>query len=238
MGWTQMGTSEDDMGSSSVGILSGDIASHFSNLAYGRWCQDPSCQGSVPPFPVSHSYVPGQHQWKGLAQPFYPLVRSTPHFNGQLVACSSPPIHSGYQGLHVRPVARSSTVGKTPRPKSGTGTYLPNMNHFSCREKQSLGKAKYQNSSYAQNICAQSTAFHQKGTQQSRNTHVDDSKSVTCLANADQSKFAASGISSYPPSGLMAAKSTSASQTVQMDTGLNALCSDDQEGQKSVAVSK
>ncbi|GMI74063.1 hypothetical protein like AT3G61690 [Hibiscus trionum] len=133
-------------------ILNGDIANHWQNLQYGRFCQnsrDPPNLLYPSPFVAPPVYLQGQPPWVGPRRP----LSSNMNIFSQL---------TGY-GPHILPVTPLQSVsnrpangfprdvGEMPRYRGGTGTYLPNPK-FAVRERHYTnarrGKYNYDKNGY------------------------------------------------------------------------------------------
>ncbi|KAL2468862.1 nucleotidyltransferase [Forsythia ovata] len=121
-------------------ILNSDFASHWQNLQFGRFCQNPQYHGPLlhpSPVVVPPVYLQGHFAYDN---PDGPLSANMNLFT-QLM--------SSY-GHHLIPAAPLQSVSSRPpnvyqhytngmpRYRSGTGTYLPNPK-FSARERHSSG---------------------------------------------------------------------------------------------------
>ncbi|XP_059301561.1 uncharacterized protein LOC132053510 isoform X2 [Lycium ferocissimum] len=109
-------------------ILHSDFASHWQNLQYGRFCQNPRHPGPLvypSPVMVPPVYLRGHFPWDGPGRP------SSANMNlfTQLMSYGGPrvlPI-SPLQSVSNRPPNMfQHYVEDIPRYRSGTGTYLPN----------------------------------------------------------------------------------------------------------------
>ncbi|GAB2271798.1 hypothetical protein Dimus_006629 [Dionaea muscipula] len=130
-------------------ILNSDFASHWQNLQYGRYCQNPIVHGPVvyqspivaPPVYLQGGRVP----WDGPGRPFPTNVNvfsQIMSYGRRLVPVAPIPSLSN----------RTSSVyqryaDELPRYRSGTGTYLPSPKPSSARERQSSGtrRSNYNN---------------------------------------------------------------------------------------------
>ncbi|TYH56790.1 hypothetical protein ES332_D08G045500v1 [Gossypium tomentosum] len=125
-------------------ILNSDIASHWQNLLYGRFCQNSRYPpNSLYPSPVvvPPIYLQGHFPWDGPGRPlsydmnlFSQLMNYGPH-----VLPVAP-----LQSVSNRPATFQRYVDEMPRYHSGTGTYLPNPK-VSMRERSSANtrRGKY-----------------------------------------------------------------------------------------------
>ncbi|KAF8673715.1 hypothetical protein HU200_048465 [Digitaria exilis] len=105
-------------------ILNSDFISHWQNLQYGRFCQNPRPLGPVLyPFPAPPMYLQGHAAWDGPGRPVPPNVNWA-----QMVG-------PGQRVLPVMPLQSATERGTgvlqhygedAPRYRGGTGTYLPN----------------------------------------------------------------------------------------------------------------
>ncbi|XP_076919004.1 uncharacterized protein LOC143579645 isoform X1 [Bidens hawaiensis] len=106
-------------------ILNSDFASHWQNLQFGRFCQSPYQHGP-PAYPsplmVPPVYLQGRVPWDGPGRPVpnMNLVTQFMNYGPQLVPVTAPV--SSRPGNVYQPY-----VEDIPRPRSGTGTYLPNL---------------------------------------------------------------------------------------------------------------
>ncbi|CAK9165785.1 unnamed protein product [Ilex paraguariensis] len=119
-------------------ILNSDFASHWQNLQYGRFCQNPRPHGPLvypSPVMVPPTYLQGRFPWDGPGRP----VSANMNLFTQLMS----------YGPHLVPVAPLQSVSHRPpnvyqryddmpRYRSGTGTYLPNP-RVSARDRHSSG---------------------------------------------------------------------------------------------------
>ncbi|CAK9140504.1 unnamed protein product [Ilex paraguariensis] len=120
-------------------ILNSDFASHWQNLQFGRFCQNPRYHGPLV-YPssamVPPTYLQGRSPWDGPGSP----VSANINLVTQLMS----------YGPHLFPVAPLQSVSnrppnvyqryadEMPRYRSGTGTYLPNPK-VSPRDRHSSG---------------------------------------------------------------------------------------------------
>ncbi|MBA0656087.1 hypothetical protein Goklo_008483 [Gossypium klotzschianum] len=106
-------------------ILNGDIASHWQNLQYGRFCQNPRYPPLIYPSPVvvPPVYLQGHFPWDGPGRPPSNVNLFSQFMNyGPRVVPVSP-----LQSVPNRPSSvYQRYVDEMPRYRSGTGTYLPN----------------------------------------------------------------------------------------------------------------
>ncbi|XP_049345632.1 uncharacterized protein LOC125810154 isoform X1 [Solanum verrucosum] len=120
-------TSIEASGGHKSDILNSDFASHWQNLQYGRFCQNPRQPGPLvypSPVMVPPAYLQGRFPWDGPGRP------SSANMNlfTQLM-------NYGPRVLPISPLQSVSNrppnmfqhyVDDMPRYRSGTGTYLPN----------------------------------------------------------------------------------------------------------------
>ncbi|GMI69580.1 hypothetical protein like AT3G61690 [Hibiscus trionum] len=125
-------------------ILNGDIASHWQNLQYGRFCQNPRYPPLIYPSPVvvPPVYLQGHFPWDGPGRPPSSNVNLFSQFMnyGPRVVPVTP-----LQSVSNRPAnVYQRYVDEMPRYRSGTGTYLPNPK-VPMRERHSsnLRRGKY-----------------------------------------------------------------------------------------------
>ncbi|KAL4379905.1 hypothetical protein GQ457_02G001120 [Hibiscus cannabinus] len=128
-------------------ILNGDIASHWQNLQYGRFCQNPRYPPLIYPSPVGVPpvYLQGHFPWDGPGRPSSSNVNPFSQFMnyGPRVVPVTP-----LQSVSNRPAnVYQRYVDEMPRYRSGTGTYLPNpvSQKVSMRERHSANarRGKY-----------------------------------------------------------------------------------------------
>ncbi|KAH7859432.1 hypothetical protein Vadar_001095 [Vaccinium darrowii] len=110
-------------------ILNSDLDSHWQNLQYGRFCQDPRHNGGplVYPSPVAVPpvYVQGHCPWNGPGRPLsanMTLLSQLMSYGPQIV----PVMQSPSLVSNRPPNVYQHYVDKVPRHRSGTGTYIPN----------------------------------------------------------------------------------------------------------------
>ncbi|KAK9074290.1 hypothetical protein SSX86_006887 [Deinandra increscens subsp. villosa] len=117
-------------------ILHSDFASHWQNLQFGRFCQSPHQPGpSVYPSPlmVPPVYLQGRVPWDGPGRPVpnNNLVTQLVNYGPRLIPVAAP---ASTRPPNVYP----RYVEDLPRPRSGTGTYLPNLKAV-VRDRSSSG---------------------------------------------------------------------------------------------------
>ncbi|XP_039004156.1 uncharacterized protein LOC120131177 isoform X2 [Hibiscus syriacus] len=107
-------------------ILNGDIASHWQNLQYGRFCQNPRYPPMIYPSPVvvPPVYLQGHFPCDGPGRPSSNANIFSQFINyGPRVV----PVTTPLQSVSNRPAnVYQRYVDEMPRYRSGTGTYLPN----------------------------------------------------------------------------------------------------------------
>eukprot|EP01018_Ginkgo_biloba_P015244 Gb_32202 [translate_table: standard] len=137
------------IGSTSEGLscpgfdLSGDFGTYLSNLEYGKSCQDSGSQGSIMPLPMLSLYVQKQHARKGHAMPIHANMSMLPYVHGYGVAPVRPFLHaSGYLGSNPVILPGTFSGDELPKPRSGTGTYIPNPSHRSYKERYSPNRGR------------------------------------------------------------------------------------------------
>ncbi|KAJ8556234.1 hypothetical protein K7X08_022992 [Anisodus acutangulus] len=122
-------------------ILNSDFASHWQNLQYGRFCQNPRHPGPLvypSPVMVPPVYLQGRFPWDGPGRP------SSANMNlfTQLMSYGGGPRVlpiSPLQSVSNRPPNMfQHYVEDIPRYRSGTGTYLPNPK-ASARDRHAPG---------------------------------------------------------------------------------------------------
>ncbi|KAH9732317.1 NTP transf 2 domain-containing protein [Citrus sinensis] len=108
-------------------ILNSDFLSHWQNLQYGRFCQNPRLSSPLiypSPMMVPPVYLQGRFPWDGPGRPlsanmnlFTQLISYGPHLAPvtPLQSASNRPA-----GVYQR------YIDEMPRYRAGTGTYLPN----------------------------------------------------------------------------------------------------------------
>ncbi|KAJ4956694.1 hypothetical protein NE237_013477 [Protea cynaroides] len=117
-------------------ILNSDFASHWQNLQYGRFCQNPRYHGPViypSPMMVPPVYLQGHFPWDGPGRPLSAnvnLVTQLMNYGSRLVPVAP------LQPASNRPAGVYQRYGEeVPRYRGGTGTYLPNTK-ASFRDRQ------------------------------------------------------------------------------------------------------
>ncbi|OVA11438.1 Nucleotidyl transferase domain [Macleaya cordata] len=118
-------------------ILNSDFTSHWQNLQFGRFCQNPRYHGPLiypSPVMVPPVYLQGHFPWDGPGRPI--------SANGNLF---TQPMNYGPRPIPVSPLQPGSQRPNgvyqrygddVPRYRGGTGTYLPNRK-VPFRERQS-----------------------------------------------------------------------------------------------------
>ncbi|KAL3536716.1 hypothetical protein ACH5RR_000082 [Cinchona calisaya] len=108
-------------------ILNSDFASHWQNLQFGRFCQNPRHHGPViypSPVMVPPVYLQGHFPWDGPGRPLSAngnLFTQLMNYGPRLVPVAP------LQSVSNRPSnVYQYHVEDMPRYRSGTGTYLPN----------------------------------------------------------------------------------------------------------------
>ncbi|KAL7254236.1 hypothetical protein ACSBR1_008604 [Camellia fascicularis] len=108
-------------------ILNSDFASHWQNLQYGRFCQDPRDHGPMfypPSVVVPPMYMQGHFPWDSPGRPLSAnasLFTQLMGYGPRMYPVS--PLQSGTN----RPLSGYRHYGDdAPRYRGGTGTYLPN----------------------------------------------------------------------------------------------------------------
>ncbi|XP_043724351.1 uncharacterized protein LOC122671279 isoform X2 [Telopea speciosissima] len=116
-------------------ILNSDFASHWQNLQYGRFCQNPRYHGPLiypSPVMVPPVYLQGHFPWEGPGRPLSAnvnLVTQLMNYGPRLVPVA--PLQPGSN----RPASVYQRYGdEFPRYRGGTGTYLPNPIPFRDRQ--------------------------------------------------------------------------------------------------------
>ncbi|XP_009603363.1 uncharacterized protein LOC107768201 isoform X1 [Nicotiana tabacum] len=120
-------------------ILHSDFASHWQNLQYGRFCQNPRPGPLVYPSPVMvpPAYLQSRFPWDGPGRP----ISANMNLFTQLMSYDPPrilPISPLQCDSNKPPNMLQHYVDEMPRYRSGTGTYLPNPK-ASVRDRHSSG---------------------------------------------------------------------------------------------------
>ncbi|PIN26525.1 hypothetical protein CDL12_00728 [Handroanthus impetiginosus] len=124
-------------------ILNSDFASHWQNLQFGRFCQNPPLQEPLlypSPVMVPPYYVQGRFPYDNAGRP----VSANTNLFSQLVTSYGNGLVPGapFQSVSSRqPNMYQSYMDDMPRYRSGTGTYLPNPK-ISVRERHSSGSRR------------------------------------------------------------------------------------------------
>ncbi|CAI9101126.1 OLC1v1038384C1 [Oldenlandia corymbosa var. corymbosa] len=121
-------------------ILNSDFASHWQNLQYGRYCQNPRYHGPVmypSPVMVPPMYLQGRFPWDGPGRP----VSANSNLFTQLMSYGPRLVPvAPLQSVPNRPPnVYQRYVEEMPRYRAGTGTYLPNPQKVSPRDRHSSG---------------------------------------------------------------------------------------------------
>nr|KJB09662.1 hypothetical protein B456_001G155400 [Gossypium raimondii] len=125
-------------------ILNGDIASHWQNLQYGRFCQNSQYPPPLiypSPVVVPPVYLQGHFPWDGPGRP----PPSNVNLFSQLMNYGPRIISAPHQSVSNRPASvYQQHADEMPRYCSGTGTYMPNPK-VSIRERHSANtrRGKY-----------------------------------------------------------------------------------------------
>ncbi|OVA19659.1 hypothetical protein BVC80_8585g2 [Macleaya cordata] len=123
---------------SSLSDLIGDYDSHFKSLLYAQWCHEYGVWGAVVPLPQpSPLQFRNKHGWDTVHRSM-PLKRNMlPHMNANGVV-SGPQFYSANS-----PMIPGAAFGAEEMPKPrGTGTYFPNTNSRSYRDRSFPGKGR------------------------------------------------------------------------------------------------
>lgn len=125
--FTRMAASVEPPQEHKSDILNSDFASHWQNLQFGRFCQNPRFHGPVMyPSPVSvpPMYLQSRFPWDGPGRPHSAnmnVFTQLPGYGPRFVPVT--PV----QSVPNRPAGvYQRYVEEMPRYRSGTGTYLPN----------------------------------------------------------------------------------------------------------------
>ncbi|XP_059634349.1 uncharacterized protein LOC132276768 isoform X2 [Cornus florida] len=122
-------------------ILNGDFPSHWQNLQFGRFCQNPRYHEPVvypSPVMVPPMYLQGRIPWDGPGRP----LSANMNLFTQFMSCGSRLVPvAPLQSVSNRPPnVYQRYTDDTPRYRSGTGTYLPNP--VSVRDRHSSGNRR------------------------------------------------------------------------------------------------
>ncbi|PIA34616.1 hypothetical protein AQUCO_03700123v1 [Aquilegia coerulea] len=118
-------------------ILHSDFTSHWQNLQYGRFCQNPRHPGPLiypSPVMVPPMYLQGHFPWEGPGRPVSPnsnIFNQLMSYGPQLV-----PVAPLQPGSNMPASVYQHYGDESPRYRGGTGTYLPNPK-VPMRERQS-----------------------------------------------------------------------------------------------------
>lgn len=112
-------------------ILHSDLVSHWQNLQFGRFCQNPLPVYQPPPLFIHPMYMQGYSPWDGPGRP---------------LPANSMLTHLVSYGHRFVPLAALQPNSSWPAPfngpnryRGGTGTYLPNPRQAPYRDRQSSG---------------------------------------------------------------------------------------------------
>lgn len=159
MAQVSIGAVVDGLSSPRSDLLSGDFKSHLSNLAYGRSCQNPVWHGSVAQSPVPPQHSQEHRLWEGPGRPVHPNMGTFSHIHGQGFFPRHPYFQFDYRGVNSPVLPGPFNVEEMRRPRSGTGTYLPNLSYHSYREKN-FSKGKHQHGTTAHDSTAREGGAH------------------------------------------------------------------------------
>ncbi|XP_057837260.2 uncharacterized protein LOC131047398 isoform X3 [Cryptomeria japonica] len=124
-----------------IDILQSDIQSHWRNLQYGRFCQNPRIPSPmIYPSPVPMPlYLQSHLQWDSSGRPLSNMLTQFVSYGHGFVPVSSLQPNSNRPSGNVQRFnAPNRLFGEElPRYRGGTGTYLPNIRPY--RERQSSG---------------------------------------------------------------------------------------------------
>ncbi|XP_072997261.1 uncharacterized protein [Typha latifolia] len=116
--------------------LTGDYEIHFRNLLYAQGCQDYIMGPILLPFQrPTHAQYRNKHSWNGLHRP---NMYTYPGSNGVI---PGPPFSPGCYLVNHPILSGAYSTEDIPKPR-GTGTYFPNTNVRSYRERLSPGRGK------------------------------------------------------------------------------------------------
>ncbi|XP_058075306.1 uncharacterized protein LOC131223814 isoform X2 [Magnolia sinica] len=122
--------------------LIGDYDSHLKSLLYGQqYYEYILCSPVIPVPPTSPSQFHNRHPWDVRRSPHVKRNMFT-HMNANGVV-TGPPFSSasGYYPVNPPLISGAYGVEEMPKPR-GTGTYFPNTNHRSYRERPLLGRGR------------------------------------------------------------------------------------------------
>ncbi|XP_010261538.1 PREDICTED: uncharacterized protein LOC104600345 isoform X2 [Nelumbo nucifera] len=132
-------------------ILNSDFASHWQNLQYGRFCQNPRYPGPLfypSPVMVPPVYLQGHFPWDGPGRPLSAngnLFTQLVNYGPRLFPVA--PLQPGSN----RPGGAYQRYGdEAPRYRGGTGTYLPNPK-VSFRDRQASTARNHRGNNYDRN---------------------------------------------------------------------------------------
>ncbi|GAA0184989.1 hypothetical protein LIER_32277 [Lithospermum erythrorhizon] len=121
-------------------ILNGDFASHWQNLQFGRFCQNPRNENGPPIYPsplmVPPLYLQGGFPLDGSGRPLSANMNIISQLIGYGPRVSA--VVPGQSASSGPPNVYQGFVDEVPRQRNGTGTYLPNPK-ISTRERNSSG---------------------------------------------------------------------------------------------------
>ncbi|KAF5953198.1 hypothetical protein HYC85_011142 [Camellia sinensis] len=171
-------------------ILNSDFASHWQNLQYGRFCQNPQYHGPVvyPSPVVPPMYMQGHFPWDGPGRPLSAnmnLFTQLMGYGPQLIPVAP------LQSVSNRPPnIYQQYVDELPRHRTGTGTYLPNPK-LSIRDRHSLG-ARRGNYSYDRSDNHSDREGNWNANSKSRSSGRNHSRNQTEKSNSRLDRLASS----------------------------------------------
>ncbi|XP_074564711.1 uncharacterized protein LOC141821214 [Curcuma longa] len=119
-------------------ILNSDLNGHQQNLVYGRFCQN-TYHGTVfysSPYVGPEIYLPGHYPWDG---PGRSLSANLNYAQAMGYSSRLMPVMPLQSGPDAASITFRHNVDEAPRPRVGTGTYLPNPK-VSFRDRQSSSR--------------------------------------------------------------------------------------------------
>lgn len=170
-------------------ILNSDFASHWQNLQYGRFCQNPKYPGPLvypSPVMVPPMYLQGRFPWDGPGRPLSAnLVTQLMGYGSRLVPVAP------LQSVSNRPPnVYQRYVEDMPRYRSGTGTYLPNPK-VSMRDRHSSG-GRRGNYNYERSDSYGDREGNWNGNSKSRTAGRSHNRNQTEKSNSRMDRFSSS----------------------------------------------
>lgn len=117
--------------------LSGDYDTHFNSLLYAQSCREQLLSTLYHPIHIlPPSQYPNKYSWDGnRRQSMYP------HMNGNGMVPGPPIPPPGCYPIRPHLMAGTYNMEDMAKPR-GTGTYFPNVNHWSYKERHSHGRGR------------------------------------------------------------------------------------------------